>query len=311
MNLYTYESNCYRNGTTPGDLYGYHITSKSNLHSILVNGLVPDIGNNSNGVNEHHLNIYFTTQDQVDWWINRFNFDRNDIVILKFLCNDWRVRPGLHNDCFIRHSINSDDISVVDSTEVSLADYFNQNEAKLLLEENKKIVTQLKLVLERLDDVSSKEFVVEEIPWDYTEIDPDLMGTINVLKKVRSLDNKDDYIQTLEDIRERTLDRLINNSLGITPETEIFKTINLLFDDSLSDKPQISLFEMNSVAILVGANMFERLIKRFNDIGKSYRGLDQFNFSNFSFDGLSDGRFKDLYNETETMNMDRVNHFKR
>lgn len=311
MNLYTYESNCRRNGTTPEDLYGYHITSKSNLHSILVNGLVPDIGDNSDGVNEHHLNTYFTTQDQVDWWINRFDFDRNDIVVLKFLCKDWRVRPGLHNDCFIRHTIKSDDILVVDGAEISLSDYFNQNEAKLLLEENKKVVTQLRPVLERLDEVSGKEFTVEEDSWNYTETDPDLMGTINVLKKVRSLNNKDDYRQTLEDVRERTLDRLINNRLDITPDDEIFKTINLLFDDSLSDKSQISLFEMNSVAILVGANMFERLVRRFNDIGKSYRGFDQFNFSNFSFDGLSDGRFKDLYVETEKMNIDRMNRFKR
>jgi len=160
MNLYVYEEKCRNEGKKPDDVYGYHITSKANLHSIFVNGLVPERGKNSTGVNERSLNIYFTTSEQIDWWIKRFEFDKNDIVVLKFLCKDWKARPSTHNDCFIKHSVSSEDILVVDGEEVLLTDYYNENRNLLTLEETKKVVKQLKSILQRLNEVSGKEFQV-------------------------------------------------------------------------------------------------------------------------------------------------------
>jgi len=138
------------------------------------------------------------------------------------------------------------------------------------------------------------------------------MGTIELLKTVRSLENKDDYRPAMEDIRKRTLEQLANNQLGFTPDTELYKTINVLFDDSLSDKPLISLFEINSVTSLIGSNLLERFITRWNDTDKKYsEEFNQWSFSAHNFMNVSEGRFKALYDETEKMQNDRIERFKK
>ena len=64
-------------------IYAYHITDISNLKSVFTDGIVPNIGENSRQMHEHHCLTYFTTFDCIETWINRFHLDKNRIVFTR------------------------------------------------------------------------------------------------------------------------------------------------------------------------------------------------------------------------------------
>lgn len=251
------------------EIYGYHMTSKANVHSILLNGLVPSIGANSQQVYEHNLLTYFTTYDCVDTWIKRFNLDRDDIVLLKFSCRDYVKRLDSANDFVTKEIIPANNIIVVGDEETLLEDYYLTNKEMFDYAENKKVVAQIKTLVDRLGAINGLEIVADE-GWNYTEVDPDILTTMDVLKRISSLDNKDDYKNILCDIRNHTLDCLVDNDLGVTSECELFKSINSMFDNAMTGEPKISLFEKNCLTVLIGVNLLYRQLDRYHRIGKKY-----------------------------------------
>lgn len=251
------------------EICAYHMTSKANVHSILLNGLVPSIGANSQQVHEHNLLTYFTSYDCIDTWINRFNLDRDDIVLLKFPCRDYVKRLDNVNDFITKETIPATNIMVVNNGESLLEDYYLINKEMFDCAENKKVAAQIKSVVDRLGAINGLEIVADD-DWNYTEVDPDILTTMDVLKRISSLDNKDDYKNILCDIRNHTLDCLVDNDLGVTPECELFKSLNSMFDNAMTNEPRISLFEKNCLTVLIGVNLLYRQLDRYDRIGKKY-----------------------------------------
>lgn len=259
------------------EIYAYHMTSQANVHSILLNGLVPSIGSNSKQVQEQNLLTYFTTLDCVDTWINRFNLDRDDIVLLKFPCSNYIKRMDSANDYFTKDVISSEKILVVGDEELSLEDFYQQNKEVLDLAEKKRTTTTIKRVVDRLDLINKNEITLED-GWDYFEVDPDIVETMEALKSVKALDNKSEYQDILASIKDQTLQKLVNNDLGITTNSAFYQTIDTLFNDTMADKSNINLETMNCLTVLLRVNLFYRQLDRYNRIGKKYEDNPKWRF---------------------------------
>ncbi len=250
--------------------YGYHITNKSSINSILKNGLVPNIGKNSRSVGEQNLLIYFTTFNSINTWIERFNLDKTQIVILKFPCVKEGQRYDDANDCFTSNIISPESISVIDNgEEFTLEKFYQKNKSLFDLETIKSANTLLKTIIDRLKQIEFASFEPEE-GWDYNEVDPNLIDILELLKIVRDLDNKKQFIDALNSIKSQTLKKLCINDLGITAESKIYKLLDTIFTDSLSDNPQFDLISLNISTILVSVNLSYRQLDRYNRTSKKY-----------------------------------------
>ena len=286
-------------------IYAYHITDISNIKSILTEGIVPNIGENNRQMHEHHFLTYFTTLNCVDTWINRFHLDKNRIVILKFLCKNYERRYDSANDFFTYDSFLADDIMVVEKEEKTLKEYYENNKEKIELELNKSVLIDIKFLKERLDQIEFAN-TIPETGWDYIETEPNLVKTIDLLKKIRCLNNKSEYKDIVELIKEKTLKKLIDNDLEITTESELYKTLNIIFNDCLLDKSQIDIKSINIITKILSINLFYRQLDRYHRTQKKY-GDDNtiWQYDRLPLEDiqntLNNETFKDLLNETITL----------
>lgn len=286
-------------------IYAYHITDISNLKSIFTDGIVPDVGENSRQVHEHHCLTYFTTFNCVETWINRFHLDKNRIVILKFLCTNYVKRYDNANDFFTYDSFLPEDISVVTEEEKKLKDYYDENKEKIELELNKRVLIDIKFLKERLDQIEVASLNPEAV-WVYNETEPNIVKTIDLLKKIRYLNNKNEYKDMIDLIKEKTLKKLINNDLGITEESELYKSLNIIFNDCLLDKSQIDIMTLNIVTQILSINLFYRQLDRYNRTQKKYGNdntiwqYDRVPLKNIQ-NTLKNESFKELLNETTSL----------
>jgi len=250
--------------------YGYHITNKSNINSILKNGLVPNIGKNSRYVREQNFLLYFTTFDKINTWIERFDLDKNEIVVLKFPCDRFGQRYDSANDYFTSDSISPTDISVIeDSKELSLEEFYQINKSLLETETLKKVNELLKKITERLKQIEFASLDPEDT-WDYNEADPNLIDILEVLKIVRNLDCKNEFTNILNSIKNQTLKKLCTNNLEITTESEIYNLVDSIFNDTLSDNHRFNLINLNITTVLISVCLLYRQLGRYNRTGKKY-----------------------------------------
>lgn len=287
--------------------YGYHITNKSSINSILKNGLVPSIGKNSRSVKEQNFLIYFTTFNYIDTWIERFNLDKTQIVVLKFPYDKAGQRYDSANDYFTFDIIPPENISVIDnSEEVLLEKFYLKNKSMIDLETIKKANTLLKIITERFKQIEFTSLGPED-GWDYNEADPNLIDILDMLKIVRDLEDKKQFVDVLNVIKSQTLEKLCANNLEITPESKIYKLLDTIFTDSLSDNPQLTLTFLNISTVLISINLLFRQLDRYNRTGKKYGDDNRI----WSIDTLyrtpinniinSDDSLKDVIEETITL----------
>lgn len=244
-------------------IYAYHITDISNLKSLVQNGLIPRIGKNSRLVHEHYHLTYFTTFDCIKVWINRFHLDKNKIVILKFLCTDYERRYDDANDYITEESYSPKDIVVVGKEETSLEEYYLQNKELIDLELNKSIINYIKIITERLEKIENASLSAET-SWNYTETEPNIVDTIDLLIKIRCLDDKTEYRDIINAIMEKTLKKLKENNLNITKDCELYKSLEYIFIDCMSDKPKIDIRCLNYVIQILSINLYYRQLDRYN-----------------------------------------------
>lgn len=286
-------------------IYAYHITDISNLKSIFTNGIVPNIEENSRQMHEHHCLTYFTTFNCVETWINRFHLDKDRIVILKFLCTNYVKRYDSANDFFTYDSFLPEDILVVTEEEKTLKEYYENNKEKIELELNKSVLIDIKFLKERLDQIEVTSLNPES-GWDYNETEPNVVKTIDLLKKIICLNNKNEYKDSIDLIKEKTLKKLIENDLGITSESELYKSLNLIFNDCLLDKSQIDIMALNIVTQILSINLFYRQLDRYNRTQKKYGNdntiwqYDRLPLENIQ-NTLKNETFKELLNETTSL----------
>lgn len=287
--------------------YGYHITNKSSINSILKNGLVPSIGKNSRSVKEQNFLIYFTTFDYIDTWIKRFNLDKTQIVILKFPYDKAGQRYDSANDYFTSEVIPPEKINVIDdSEEILLENFYLKNKSLLDLETIKKANILLKTITERFKQIEFTSLGPED-GWDYNEVDPNLIEILDMLKIIRDLEDKKHFADFLNFIKSQTLEKLCVNNLDITPESKIYKLLDTIFTDSLSDIPQLTLTFFNISTVLISVNLLYRQLDRYNRTGKKYGddnriwNIDTLDRAPINNVINNDNSLKDIMKETFTL----------
>lgn len=286
-------------------IYAYHITDISNLKSVFTDGIVPNIGENSRQMHEHHCLTYFTTSDCIETWINRFHLDKNRIVILKFLCTSYGKRYDSANDFFTYESFLPEDILVETEEEKTLKEYYEKNKEKIELELSKSVLMEINFLKERLEQIEDTSLNPES-GWNYNETEPNIVKTIDLLKKIRCLNNKNEYKEMINLIKEKTINKLIENDLGITVESELYKSLNLIFNDCLLKNPQIDIKSLNIVTQILSVNLFYRQLDRYNRTQKKY-GDDNtiWQYDRLPLEDiqntLKNERFKELLNETTSL----------
>lgn len=250
--------------------FGYHVTNKSCIKSILRNGLVPNIGKNSRSIREQHFLLYFTTFNFINTWIKRFNLDKDQIVILKFPCNKFEQRYDSANDFFTLDTIPPENISVIDNDEeIPLEIYYQKNKLLIDSETKKNLNELLENIIKRLHQIEFNSLESED-GWDYNETEPNLIDILDALKLLRDLDDKNQFCDVLNTIKSQTLKKLCANNLEITPESEIYILIDTVFIDTLSDDSQFDYMSLNIATILVSVDLFYRQLERYNKTGKKY-----------------------------------------
>lgn len=279
-------------------VYGYHITKKSNINSILKNGLVPNIGKNSIYAREHQFLIYFTSVNYINKWIQLFNINENELEILKFLCTNYIKRDV--SEFFTSDSILSDNILIITrDEEIPLKEYYQCNKEILDLETIKTANKLLKQIINRLKEIEFTSMEPEpENTWQYNEVDPNLVDTMDLLKMVRSLEDKSQFVEVLNYIKDKTLKKLVENDLGITTGSVIYETLNLIFNDSLSNNKDIDLMSINIATTLISIDMQYRLLDRYERTSKKY-GYDH---RVWDYDGLDFERINQIVNNNSYLN---------
>ena len=250
-------------------IYAYHITDISNIKSILVNGLIPNIGENSRQAHEHYFLTYFTTINNIESWIKRFNLEKNRIVTLKFMCTNYGQRYDSAGDYFTSDSIPPDKILVVEKGEQTLNEFYRHNKEKIELELNKSILNDIKVLIQRLDQIEFAS-LIPETDWDYNETEPNIVKTIDLLKKVKCVNKKNEYKDIIDIIKGKTLKKLLESDLKITEDSELYKLLNSLFIDSLSDSPRIDIMSFNYAIQILSINLFYRQLDRYKRTRKKY-----------------------------------------
>ena len=120
------------------------------------------------------------------------------------------------------------------------------------------------------------------------------------------MNNKSEYKDIVELIKEKTLKKLIDNDLEITTESELYKTLNIIFDDCLLDKSQIDIKSINIITKILSINLFYRQLDRYHRTQKKY-GDDNtiWQYDRLPLEDiqntLNNETFKDLLNETITL----------
>lgn len=286
-------------------IYAYHITDISNLKSVFTDGIVPNIGENSRQMHEHHCLTYFTTFDCIETWINRLHLDKNRIVILKFLCTSYGKRYDSANDFFTYESFLPEDILVETEEEKTLKEYYEKNKEKIELELSKSVLIEINFLKERLEQIEDTSLNPES-GWNYNETEPNIVKTIDLLKKIRCLNNKNEYKEMIDLIKEKTINKLIENDLGITVESELYKSLNLIFNDCLLKNPQIDIKSLNIVTQILSVNLFYRQLDRYNRTQKKY-GDDNtiWQYDRLPLEDIQNTLrneiFKELLNETTSL----------
>ena len=288
----------------------YHITNKANVRSILVNGLVPSIGLNSSSVNEKRLLTYFTTVDCIDRWFERFHINKDDMIVLKFPCNKYGKRYDTANDFFTSEFILPQKISVVNGEEKSLEKYYQENKYILDLMEERKMITTLKTIIDRLNETDRNDLTPEE-GWDYNETEPNIIETVELLKIISYLNDKSNFTDIVLELKDKTLKKIISNDLGVTIDSEIYKLFDIVFDNSLSKKSKIDMFTLNLAEMLLSINLYYRQVDRYNRTGKKV-GDDntRWSFSEIEEDIFKNNKYvSDLFVETKELYKNRLNSF--
>lgn len=71
--------------------------------------------------------------------------------------------------------------------------------------------------------------------------------------------------------KKQVLEKLCENNLEITSESAIYKLIEIIFTDSLSNSGQkIELMNINVATILLSIDLFYRQLDRYNRTSKKY-----------------------------------------
>lgn len=245
----------------------YHMTDISNIKSIVQDGLVPDIGRNSKMVHEVNFLVYFTTKPYINTTIKMLKLNPNSAVILNFECDDYGNR-GDFLDCCTKKQIKPEEISViVNEQPLTLEKFYNSNKEKINLYHDKKIVDCIREVNERLKEIKDKK-VEEEDVWDYEQIDPNIISTMYLLKLLRNCDKKFDFNKIIKNIKEKTFNKLKENKLDFTENTEIYKVLDFLFEDSMKDNHKVSILDFNYLSAILIINLYYRQCIRFNETGK-------------------------------------------
>lgn len=247
----------------------YHITNKSNIYSILKEGLVPNIGKNSRSIHEHHFLLYFTTIDNIDTWIQRFKLDIDSIVILKFPCANYIKRLDAAGDYFTSDYVLPKDITVITDKETSLIEYYQTNKKEISIEMIKMIKNKITLVMDRLKKIENVSLEPED-GWDYHETEPNLIEIIDLLKSFKYLEDKRQFVDIILFIKEKVLEKLVSNDLGVTPSSDIYKVLDILFCESLLSKSTIDFKSINYVIPIISINLFYRQLDRYNRTQKKY-----------------------------------------
>ena len=138
-----------------------------------------------------------------------------------------------------------------------------------------------------------------EDSWDYNETEPNLVDILEALKLIRSIDNKEQYKDVLLHIKKQVLEKLCENNLEITNESAIYKLIEIIFTDSLSNsEAKIKLMNFNIVTILLSMDLFYRQLDRYNKTKKKY-GDDN---RNWNIDVLQIPSITNIVNSDQNLN---------
>lgn len=282
------------------EISAYHMTNISNIKSIVQDGLVPDIGRNSKMVHEVNFLVYFTTKPHIDKTIKMLKIDPNQVVILNFKCDEYGNR-GDYLDCCTKKHIKPEEIRViVDEQSLTLNEFYDLNKNKIDLYHSKRIVDQIEIIKERLNEIRYKK-VSKEDAWDFEQIDPDIISTIYLLKLLRYHNNKDEYKEIIDKIKEQTFSKLKENEIDFNEESEFFRVLDFLFKDSMRDNHKINILDFNYLSAILIINLYYRQCIRFNETGK--KPDDENNIWDISIINLADipnnSMLKKLIEETK------------
>lgn len=89
-----------------------------------------------------------------------------------------------------------------------------------------------------------------------------------LLKLLRNHDNKDKYKTIISSIKKQTFKRLKDTKIDFTEETEIYKVLDLLFEDSMKANHEIEILNFNYLCAVLIINLYYRQCIRYNETGK-------------------------------------------
>ena len=165
---------------------------------------------------------------------------------------------------------------------------------------SKRIVDQIEIIKERLNEIRYKK-VSKEDAWDFEQIDPDIISTIYLLKLLRYHNNKDEYKEIIDKIKEQTFSKLKENEIDFNEESEFFRVLDFLFKDSMRDNHKINILDFNYLSAILIINLYYRQCIRFNETGK--KPDDENNIWDISIINLADipnnSMLKKLIEETK------------
>ena len=99
--------------------------------------------------------------------------------------------------------------------------------------------------------------------------------------------------------KKQVLEKLCENNLEITNESAIYKLIDIIFTDSLSNsEPKIKLMNFNIATILLSMDLFYRQLDRYNRTSKKY-GDDN---RNWNIDVLQIPSITNIVNSDQNLN---------
>lgn len=211
----------------------YHITKIYNIQSIVKNGLLPNCGENSSSIGDKTGYLFFTTYENIDFWIQQFNLNRSEIIILKFVAENEGNRIHEKNDFCTNKSIPADQIYVVtDNGNIPIKDFYLINKDKLEKSNKENIINQLeKLLLNLRNIITTKEYTVE-----------DLAKTLDLLASISVLSDRSEFQKYLIEIKNITLQLLKLN--GINEEVENYRLIEGMFIRFLNNNEEVSVSEI-------------------------------------------------------------------
>jgi len=198
----------------------YHITKIRNIESIAKNGLLPNCGENSISVGDKIGNIFFTTYENIDFWIQRFDLKKSEIVVLNFIAENEGNRIHDRNDFCTNKSIPADQIYVVtDEGKIPIKEFYLMNKVEFEKLNKENIISEIEKVLLILRNVLAtpdKKYTVD-----------DLSRTLDLLAAISTLDDRIEFQNYLMEIKKTTLQLLKIN--GIDESIENYRLIENLF----------------------------------------------------------------------------------